>query len=167
MIHSLTSRIGPLGFHYVSLCPYLILTACASVPVEWIDVPLADHVYFETRPAYRADQVEIPVPANSDLEYMLEMKQGYSVSYEWRSTDISNPELLLAEFHGHTVRDSEAPGNVMFFKPARGETSNGHPLAPFDGFHGWYFSNVSAMASNIPSSLYCFYPLPSLSVSSR
>ena len=107
MIHSLTSRIGPRGCHYVALCLFPVLTACASLPVEWIDVPLADHVYFATRPAYQTEQVEIPVPANSDLEYMLDMKRGYSVSYEWRSTDISDPELLLAEFHGHTVRDSE------------------------------------------------------------
>ena len=125
VIHSLTSRIGPRAWRYGVFCFYPILTACASAPVEWIDVPLADHVYFETRPAYREDEVEIPVPANSDLEYMLDMKEGYSVSYEWRSTDISNPELLLAEFHGHTVRDSEEPGNVMFFKQGRGETSNG------------------------------------------
>ena len=86
------------------------------MPVAWIDVPLTEHVYFETRPTYRTDQIEIPVPANSDLEYMLEMKQGHSVSYEWRSIDISNPEMLLAEFHGHTVRDSDETGNVMFFK---------------------------------------------------
>jgi len=160
LIHSLTSSIGPRGFHCVALCLCPILTACMSEPVEWIDVPLADHVYFETRPAYRTDQIEIPVPANSDLEYMLEMKQGYSVSYEWRSTDISNPELLLAEFHGHTVRDSEEPGNVMFFKQGRGETSNGYLVAPFDGVHGWYFSNETDSDINITLSLSGFYTIP-------
>ena len=65
------------------------------------------------QPAPLTSSLEIPVPANSDLEYMLDMKRGYSVSYEWRSTDISDPELLLAEFHGHTVRDSEEPGSVQ------------------------------------------------------
>ena len=160
LIQSLTSRIGALGFRYASLCLCLSLTACVSLPVAWIDVPLADHVYYETRPTYRTDQIEIPVPANSDLEYMLEMKQGYSVSYEWRSTDISNPELLLAEFHGHTVRDSEAPGNVMFFKQGRGETSNGYLVAPFDGVHGWYFSNETDTAINITLSLSGFYTIP-------
>ena len=160
LIYSLTSRIGPLGFHLLSLCLCLILTACASVPVAWIDVPLADHVYYETRPAYRTDQIDIPVPANSNLEYMLEMNHGDSVSYEWRSTDISNPELLLAEFHGHTVRDSEEPGNVMFFKQGRGETSNGYLVAPFDGVHGWYFSNETESDINITLSLSGFYTIP-------
>ena len=131
-----------------------------SQPVEWIDVPLADHVYFATRPAYRAEQVEIPVPANSDLEYMLDMKRGYSVSYEWRSTDISDPELLLAEFHGHTVRDSEEPGSVMFFKRGRAETSKGYLVAPFDGVHGWYFSNESDSDITITLSLSGFYTIP-------
>ena len=160
VIHSLTSRIGPRAWRYGVFCFYPILTACASAPVEWIDVPLADHVYFETRPAYREDEVEIPVPANSDLEYMLDMKEGYSVSYEWRSTDISNPELLLAEFHGHTVRDSEEPGNVMFFKQGRGETSNGYLVAPFDGVHGWYFSNETNSDITITLSLSGFYTIP-------
>ena len=160
LIHTWTSRIGPRGCHYVAVCLCLILTDCVAQRVAWIDVPLADHVYFETRPAYRTDQVEIPVPANSDLEYMLDMKQGYSVSYEWRSTDISNPELLLAEFHGHTVRDSEEPGNVMFYKQGRGETSNGYLVAPFDGVHGWYFSNETDSDINITLSLSGSYTIP-------
>ncbi len=160
LTHSLTSRIGRRSFHCVALCLCPVLTSCMSEPVEWIDIPLADHVYFETRPVYRADQVDIAVPANSDLEYMLDMKQGSSVSYEWRSTDISNPELLLAEFHGHTVRDSEEPGSVMFFKQGRGETSNGYLVAPFDGVHGWYFSNETDSDINISLSLSGFYTIP-------
>jgi hypothetical protein len=160
LIHSLIPRIGARGVHCIALSLCSMLTACASAPVEWIDVPLADDVYFETRPAYRADQVDIPVPANSDLEYMLDMKQGYSVSYQWSSADISNPELLLAEFHGHTVRDSDEPGNVMFFKQGRGETSNGYLVAPFDGVHGWYFSNETDQDINITLSLSGFYTIP-------
>ena len=50
LTHSLTSRIGPRSFHCLALCLCPVLTACMSEPVEWIDVPLADHVYFETRP---------------------------------------------------------------------------------------------------------------------
>ncbi len=160
LIKSLEPSIGTRGFHYVALCLCLISPACVSLPVEWIDVPLADNIYFEARPVYRTDWVEIPVPANSDLEYMLDMKQGYSVSYQWRSTDISNPELLLAEFHGHTVRDSEEPGNVMFFEQGRGDTSDGYLVAPFDGVHGWYFSNETGSDISITLSLSGFYTIP-------
>ncbi len=160
LIKSLESSIGTRGFHYVALCLCLMFPACVSEPEEWIDVPLADNVYFEVRPVYQADRVEIPVPANSDLEYMLDMKQGHSVSYQWRSTDISNPELLLAEFHGHTVRDSEEPGHVMFFKRGRGDTSDGYLVAPFDGVHGWYFSNETDSDISITLSLSGFYTIP-------
>ena len=84
---------------------------------------------------------------------MLDMKRGYSVSYEWRSTDISDPELLLA-------RDSEEPGSVMFFKRGRAETSRGYLVAPFDGVHGWYFSNESDSDITITLSLSGFYTIP-------
>jgi hypothetical protein len=162
LTNSLESNIGSRDFRVIALCFCLILPACASVPVEWIDVPLADNVYFEANPIYQTDQVEIPVPANSALEYMLEMKQGHSVSYQWRSTDISNPELLLAEFHGHTVRDSEEPGDVMIFKESRTDTSDGYLVAPFDGVHGWYFSNETDSDINIALSLSGFYTIADL-----
>ena len=91
---------------------------------------------------------------------MLEMKQGYSVSYEWRSTDISNPELLLAEFHGHTVRDSEEPGNVIFSSKAVAR----HQMAIWShlltAVHGWYFSNETDSDINITLSLSGFYTIP-------
>ena len=112
----------------VVLC--LALAACASEPAEWIDVPLVDNTHFDVSPEYRADEIEISIPANSDLEYMLDMKQGYSVSYKWNSADISDPELLLAEFHGHTIRLSDEPGEVMFYKQGRGEAASGYLAAP-------------------------------------
>ncbi len=142
----------------VVLC--LALAACASEPVEWIDVPLFDNTHFDVSPEYRADEIEISVPANSDLEYMLDMKQGYSVSYKWNSADISDPELLLAEFHGHTIRLSDEPGEVMFYKQGRGEAASGYLAAPFDGVHGWYFSNETDSDIRITLSLSGFYAIP-------
>lgn len=160
LINSLKSRNETRGLYCVAMFLCLTLGACVSEPVEWIDVPLGDSVYFEDRPEYRDDRVEIPVPANSDLEYMLDMKQGYSVAYQWESTDIANPELLLSEFHGHTVRVSEEPGNVMFYKQSRSDSSNGYLVAPFDGVHGWYFSNETDSDINITLSLSGFYTIP-------
>jgi hypothetical protein len=138
----------------------LALAACASEPVEWIDVPLVDNTHFDISPEYRADEIEIPVPANSDLEYMLDMKQGYSVSYAWSSADISDPELLLAEFHGHTIRLLDEPGEVMFYKQGRGVAASGYLAAPFDGVHGWYFSNETDSDIRITLSLSGFYAIP-------
>ena len=157
-LHKYNNRDLCIRYAAFSFC--FILSACSSQNVEWIDVPLADNVYFEDRPEYRAEQIEIPVPAESDLEYMLDMKQGYSVAYQWSSSEITNSELLLAEFHGHTVRDSEEPGNVMFYKQGRGDASNGYLVAPFDGVHGWYFSNETNSDINITLSISGFYTIP-------
>mgnify|MGYP003995344643 FL=1 len=123
----------------IAICA--LLFSCSEENVEWITVPLADNVFFDAEAILRSDSIEIPVPANSDLEYMLDMGGGLAVSYEWTSENLEDPELLLAEFHGHTIRDSEEPGEVMFYKQGRGSESSGYLVAPFDGVHGWDFSN--------------------------
>ena len=137
-----------------------VLTACAATQVEWIDVPLADNVFFDSSQEFRSDVVVIPVAANSSLEYMLTMHQGSSVAYQWKATDLSAPDLLLAEFHGHTIRTSDAPGEVMFYQQGRGESASGYLVAPFAGVHGWYLSNESDTDISVHLTLTGFYELP-------
>lgn len=138
----------------------LLLSACVEENVEWIDVPLAENVYYDSEPDYRTDTIEIPVFANSDLEYMLDMQAGNSVAYNWEANNLADPESLLAEFHGHTVRTSEEPGDVMFYKQGRGEASNGYLVAPFNGVHGWYLSNETNTDITVLLSLAGFYEIP-------
>lgn len=137
----------------------LVLTACEQEAVEWIDIPLADNVFFQERPEFRSDVIEIPLFALSDLEYKLDMKQGGAISYQWQVQNMSDPESLLAEFHGHTIRTSDAPGDVMFYKVGRYANSEGYMVAPFDGIHGWYFSNESNEDINIVLTVSGFYTL--------
>ncbi|PHR90770.1 MAG: hypothetical protein COA78_34465 [Blastopirellula sp.] len=139
----------------------LLLSACADEEeVEWIDVPLAENVFYESQPDYREDVVEIPLFANSDLEYMLDMQAGNSVSYNWEARDLTDPELLLAEFHGHTIRTTEAPGDVMFYKQGRADSSSGYLVAPFSGVHGWYLSNETGNDITVILTLSGFYQIP-------
>ncbi len=138
----------------------LLLSACSEEDVEWIDVPLSENTFFEDEPVYRSDVIEIPVFASSDLEYMLDMKLGHAVSYSWEAVDLTDPEKLLAEFHGHTMRTTEAPGDVMFYKQGRGEASSGYLVAPFDGVHGWYLSNESSNDIKVILTLSGFYTIP-------
>lgn len=138
----------------------LILSACTDENVEWIDIPLADNVYYDSEPEYRSDTVEIPLFANSDLEYMLDMRKGHSVAYSWKAVDLQNPESLLAEFHGHTIRTSEEPGDVMFYKQGRADSSSGYLVAPFDGVHGWYLSNETNSDISVFLTLSGFYKIP-------
>jgi len=137
----------------------VLLVSCSKEEREWIDVPLADNVFFEERPAYRSDVIEIPVFALSDLEYKLDMKQGNAIAYQWQAQNLVDPTSLLIEFHGHTIRTSDAPGDVMFYKVSRGDTSEGYMVAPFDGIHGWYFSNESSQDIMVELRLSGFYTI--------
>ena len=137
----------------------LLLSACAEEAVDWIDIPLADNVFFEERPEFRTDVIEIPLFALSDLEYKLDMRKGAAISYDWEAHNLPEPESLLTEFHGHTIRTSDAPGDVMFYKVGRAQSSQGYMVAPFDGIHGWYFSNESNEDINIVLNVSGFYSL--------
>jgi len=146
---------------FITLIAASLLTACSDEDLEWIDIPLADNVFYQDRPAFRTDTIEIPLFALKALEYKLTMKQGYAVSYSWQANNLSDPEKLLIEFHGHTVRTSEAPGDLMFYKISRGESSEGYMVAPFEGIHGWYFSNETNQDMSITLKLSGFYELES------
>ena len=138
----------------------LLLSACTEEVIEWIDVPLTENTYFDDEPMYRTDTIEIPISANADLEYMLDMQVGNSVAYSWEAVDLTDPQSLLAEFHGHTVRTSEEPGDVMFYKQGRGDTSRGYLVAPFNGVHGWYLSNETNRDIKVLLKLSGFYTIP-------
>ena len=138
----------------------LLLSACTEEVIEWIDVPLTDNTYFDNEPVYRTDTIEIPISANADLEYMVDMQVGNSVAYSWEAVDLTDPQSLLAEFHGHTVRTSEEPGDVMFYKQGRGDTSSGYLVAPFNGVHGWYLSNETNSDIKVLLKLSGFYTIP-------
>ena len=47
-----------------------------------------------------------------------------------------------------------------FSSEAVPETSRGYLVAPFDGVHGWYFSNESDSDITITLSLSGFYTIP-------
>ena len=138
----------------------LLLSACTEEVIEWIDVPLTENTYFDNEPVYRTDTIEIPIYANADLEYMVDMQVGNSVAYSWEAVDLTDPQSLLAEFHGHTVRTSEEPGDVMFYKQGRGDTSSGYLVAPFNGVHGWYLSNETNSDIKVLLKLSGFYTIP-------
>ena len=138
----------------------LLLSACTEEVIEWIDVPLTENTYFDNEPEYRMDTIEIPISANADLEYMLDMQVGNSVAYSWEAVDLTDPQSLLAEFHGHTVRTSEEPGDVMFYKQGRRDTSRGYLVAPFNGVHGWYLSNETDSDIKVLLKLSGFYTIP-------
>lgn len=108
---------------------------------DWNELPLADGVFREYAAEYRTDVIDIPLGVRGELEYKLGMREGDSIVYQWDAVDLADPTQLYAEFHGHTERVGNAPGDLMFYRKAAGGSERGALVAPFTGIHGWYLRN--------------------------
>ena len=51
---------------------------------------------------WRTDKVLVPVAAGKGLEYKLTMKKGEGLVYNVSYGALSDPKLMIVEFHGHT-----------------------------------------------------------------
>jgi hypothetical protein len=120
----------------------LALAAAAVSQVRWNEIELTDGIFRQYSADYRNDVVDIPLAAGGELEYKLGLDQGDSIVYQWDAVDLENPELLYAEFHGHTEPVNNV-GDLMFYRKATGATERGVLTAPFKGIHGWYLRNDS------------------------
>ena len=69
-----------------------------------------------------------------------------------------DPELLWAEFHGHTPPLNNA--GDLFYRKATGATERGTLVAPFTGIHGWYLRNDSGQAIVVQLKVAGFCELP-------
>jgi hypothetical protein len=118
-----------------------VLAGTAASQSDWNELPLADGVFREHVAEYRTDVIDIPLAGGGELEYKLGMTEGDSLVYRWDAVDLADPAKLYAEFHGHTERVGEAPGDLMFYRKAAGDTERGALVAPFTGIHGWYLRN--------------------------
>jgi hypothetical protein len=124
----------------LALIGSLALVSVASSQVQWNEMPLADGVFREYSADYRTDVIEIPLGPLEELEYKLGLNEGDSIVYQWDAVDLKDPEMLYAEFHGHTPPVNNV-GDLMFYRKATGGTERGTLIAPFTGIHGWYLRN--------------------------
>lgn len=117
--------------------------APAQAASPWNEIPLTAGTFREYETGFRTDTIDIPLAVGGALEYKLALEEGDSIVYEWAAVEMTDPELLWAEFHGHTERVGDAPGDLMFYRKAEGGSERGALVAPFTGIHGWYFENRS------------------------
>lgn len=136
----------------------LALVSVASSQVQWNEMPLADGVFREYSADYRTDVIEIPLDPLEELEYKLGLNEGDSIVYQWDAVDLKDPELLWAEFHGHTPPVNNV-GDLMFYRKATGATERGTLVAPFTGIHGWYLRNDGEKAIVVRLKVAGFYEL--------
>lgn len=114
-----------------------------SAPPAWREVPLDPGVFRQHATARRADTVDVVVPGNGEIEYMVRAKGGDVFVYSWEAINLDDPDRLTSEFHGHTDRAPGTTGTLVFYRKATGGREQGSLVAPFDGIHGWYFKNDS------------------------
>lgn len=130
----------------------------ASSQVQWNERALADGVFREYAADYRTDVIDIPLAAGEELEYKLGLNEGDSIVYQWDAVDLKDPEVLWAEFHGHTPPVNNV-GDLMFYRKAFGTTERGVLVAPFSGIHGWYLRNDGDKAIVVRLKVAGFYEL--------
>ncbi|MES3020865.1 MAG: transmembrane anchor protein [Pseudomonadota bacterium] len=90
--------------------------------------------------AYRADEMEITLPAGKGLEVKTKLAKGATLIYTWKT---KNAEKVDHDFHGEPVNAKENEFESFILEDGVSE-SKGTVIAPFTGVHGWYWKNKSA-----------------------
>jgi hypothetical protein len=108
----------------------------------WREYPLRDGVISIQPAKWRTDKILVPVKAGQGLEYKLTMKKGEGLVYNISYGALSDPKLMVVEFHGHT-KQVDGVGDLMFYSKTGGSPESGVFTAPWDGIHGWYLKNDS------------------------
>ena len=122
----------------------------------WREYPLRDGVISIRPTRWRTDNVDVPVPPGKGLEYKLTMKKGETVVYNISFVNLADPAKMVSEFHGHT-KQVDGVGDLMFYSKTGGSPQSGAFTAPWDGIHGWYLKNDSAVSVTAKLELAGFY----------
>jgi hypothetical protein len=143
------------------VCLLALVADAQSVPAPvkgWREYPLREGVISIQRAKWRTDTVRVPVPAGKGLEYKLTMKKGEGLVYNISYGALTDPALMLTEFHGHTEQVNGV-GDLMFYSKTGGTPESGVFTAPWDGIHGWYLKNDGATDVTVTLELAGFYLL--------
>ena len=124
----------------------------------WREYALRDGVISLQPGRWRADVIDIPVPAGKGLEYKLTMKKGEGLVYSISYGTLEHPGLMVVEFHGHTPQ-VDGVGDLMFYSKTGGSPESGVFVAPWDGIHRWYLKNESGKDVTARLDLAGFYEL--------
>jgi len=85
------------------------------------------------------DTINISIPGRGDKEYKLYLAKDSTFEYAWKT----NSNKLFYDFHGEP--DGDTTGYFKSFKKKTASNSNGSLTAEFDGTHGWYWKNNTAL----------------------
>jgi len=114
---------------------------------------------------FRTDVVEIPLgdfmagADRSELEYKVRMRKDATLTYAWEVIGAADPRDFHFDQHGHTTPKPGEAMTVSTYRQAFGVKQQGALTAPFDGIHGWQFSNSSEKPVVVRVKLAGFYEL--------
>jgi hypothetical protein len=108
--------------------------------------------------AERSDEIIIDVPAKKGIEYKVIMKKYDQFKYEW----ITDEGTLFHDFHGEVKQGDSYSHFFESYTQAFSNNMVGTFLAPFEGIHGWYFSNKSDKAIKVTLKLSGQYTLKNI-----
>lgn len=115
--------------------------------------------------AWRSDVIEIPLGGflsgheGSELEYKVRMKKDGTFIYAWSVEGAERPDDFHYDFHGHTTPPPGEQMTVAEYKVGYGIAKQGALTAPFEGIHGWQFSNSSEKPVVVKLRIAGFYEL--------
>jgi hypothetical protein len=99
------------------------------------------------------DTLTIQIPARGDKEYKVQMQQGQSFEYAWKT---DNGDLFF-DFHGEPAGDTN--GSFKSFVQDTASEFTGSMTVPFAGTHGWYWKNNASAPVTITLKLKGEYAL--------
>lgn len=112
--------------------------------------------YARTQPApFRSETLTIALDVGEQVEYKAVMKQGDALVYHWKLAN----GIVYFDFHADPGEAAEAYPDQYFIRYQEGEEgeSAGSLVAPFDGFHGWYWLNIEDNPIEITLTVHGFY----------
>ena len=114
---------------------------------------------------FRSDVIRIPLgdflagADRSELEYKVRMTKDATLIYSWSVEGTTEPRDFHFDQHGHTTVAPGQPMTVTTYRQAFGLRQHGALTAPFEGTHGWQFSNSSETPVVVTLRLSGFYDL--------
>lgn len=114
-----------------------------DLEAEQINQSIRGLLSLEDKP-FKTETIVIELEDFGEMEHKFILKQDAALQYSWKVLDAKGDGVFY-EFHGHPSSD-DAPnypdGFEQAYSKGEGSGQNGAFVAPFPGYHGWYFMNL-------------------------
>lgn len=89
---------------------------------------------------FKTDTLSIKLDVGEQVEYKAVMQQGDALVYSWKA----DSETVYFDFHADPGEAAEGYPDQYFIRYQEGEENEaaGSIVAPFAGYHGWYWLNI-------------------------